>query len=109
MTVHGLRDPTDVCTGAWTTAALVAEAERFPDQVETCRAWLKACRVLKDFRAEQDTYNYKHEIETWSDGWVSHLSLLVAVQIAGLDMEVNPAREWAGLLRLGRIRPGALR
>ena len=109
LTGHGLCHPTDVCTGEWTTADLIAEAERFPDQVKTCVKWLKKCLVLDGYRAEQDTYTYKHEVETWADEWIAHLSMLVAVQIVGLDMEVNPAREWAGLLKLGRIRPGALR
>ena len=75
-------------------------------QVEECAAWLAACPQVKQFNRRYDTYSYKHEVERHVGHWVSHTSLLVAVELSDIDMEQDPTRTWAGLLKLGADRPG---
>lgn len=88
--------------------AVIAEAERFPDQIEACMFWLATCQRVKPYRTTHDTYQYKHEVEAVIGRWVSHTSFLVAVQLSGLRMIPNPDRPYAGLLQLGLRRPGAI-
>ena len=81
---------------------IISEALRNGDQVQDCLDWLKLCPVIKTTNLMTDTYGFKHEVERWKGHWVSHTSLLVAVQMAGIPMR----REgWVGLLPLGAKRP----
>lgn len=75
-------------------------------QVEECALWLAQCRRVAQFNRRQDNYSYKHEVERYAGHWVSHTSLLVAIELAELDMTQDPSRPWAGLLKLGADRPG---
>ena len=88
--------------------ALVREAERFEAEIEICRKWLQECTVTKTVRTSHDTYRYKHEVEAWAGVWIPHFAMLVAAQLEGLPLEANPVRQWAALLPLGKVRPGAL-
>ena len=75
-------------------------------QVEECALWLAQCHPVARFNRRQDTYSYKHEVERHAGHWLSHTSLLVAIELAELDMIQDPTRPWAGLLKLGADRPG---
>ena len=106
MSIDGLRpiddsEPTGLLD-------LIAEAERFPDQIEACRIWLSCCQRVKQNRTTYDTYTYKHEVEARVGRWVSHMSFIVAAHLEDFRLEPNPDRPWAGLLPLGKRRPGAM-
>ena len=88
--------------------AILEDAHRFPDQIKTCREWLRTCNVIKTTRTTHDTYMYKHEVEYEVGRWISHLSFLVAVQLEGVPMVQSTDRPYAGWLPLGAVRPGAV-
>lgn len=85
---------------------VVVDVLRNLTQVEECAAWLSSCPKIKQYNQRYDTYNYKHEVERHTGHWISHTSLLVAIELAALDMTQDPTRPWAGLLKLGADRPG---
>ncbi len=106
MSIDGLRpiddsEPTGLLD-------LIAEAKRFPEQIAACQIWLAVCPVTKQNRTTHDTYSYKHEVEAIMDRWISHMSFIVAAHLEGFRIEPNPDRPWAGLLPLGKRRPGAI-
>lgn len=69
-------------------------------QVVRCLEWLALRPRSKTWCKTRDTYEYKHEVERWTGSWISHSSMLVAVQIAGLELRHNPDDPTTGLLKL---------
>jgi len=104
MTVHGLADMGTPAPA--TLEEVIAEAMRWPQLTQLCRAWLTQCPQIASMRPELDTYSYKNEIEVWSKvAWVPHIAVLVAARQLKIPMEQNPNRPYAALLPLGAKRP----
>lgn len=104
LTIDGLQcAPREDCTA--TIQDIVTDAIKHLDHIDACRRWLAACPQRKTFNTTVDTYTYKHEVEGTARHWVSHASMIIAVEIEGFEMKPNPLRPWAGLLKLGARRP----
>lgn len=91
-----------------TVEAVTREALRFPEQIEASIKYLSMCSRTKGRRVWPDTYCLKHEVESFTGGWVSHTSFLVACQLDGWSIISSPDRSWAGRLCIGARRPCAL-
>jgi len=91
-----------------TADRIFADVVRNPSDVVACMEWLALCPRRNTYTLKFDTQQYKHEVELWRGGrWASHTSMMVAVELSGMDMKPDPARSWAGLLKLGHHRPGS--
>ncbi len=104
LAVDGLQcAPKETCIAS--LEYIIEDALKHLDQVDECRRWLRSCPIRKTYNTLSDTYTYKHEVEAMTRRWVSHSSMLIAIQLEGLEMKQNPSRMWAGLLKLGARRP----
>ena len=86
--------------------SILIDAVHNREQIDHCLAWLKQCSHTKGFNRQHDTYRFKHEVERHIGEWVSHSSMLIAAQIAKLEMRHANDRPWAAELKLGAKRPG---
>ena len=91
-----------------TLEGVINEALRFPEQIEASIKYLGMCSRTKGRRVWPDTYCLKHEVESFTNGWISHTSFLVACQLDGWSIISSPDRSWAGRLCIGARRPCAI-
>jgi len=86
--------------------SILIDAVHNREQIDHCLAWLELCSRTRGFNRQHDTYRFKHEVERHVGEWVSHSSMLIAAQIAKLEMRHANERPWAAELKLGAKRPG---
>lgn len=82
---------------------IYCDALRHTHHFDMCNAWMDQCKFGKRFDRLHDTYTLKHEIEVLNPcRWVSHASLLIALQMRGIELKRNPDRPWAALIKVSR-------
>ena len=82
-------------------ACVMEDALHHIKHIPLCICWLHGRTTRNTFNTNEDTYGYKHMIEALECDWVSHMSLLIAAQLEGMEMKQNPNRMWAALLKIG--------
>ena len=107
LSTHGLH-PLNSDGVPDTVDDLVRYAQTHESTVWLCKFWLDQCPRVSGPRPGLDSYSYKHEVEELAGRWIPHFAMLVAAELAGLEMIPNPRRDWAALFPLGAARPGRL-